>query len=397
MITGDGAYIKKLNRSFILKSIIEHELISRADLSKITGLNKATISVQVADLLKEDLIYETQQEHTTVGRRPILLSLNPKAGYVLGIDLDYEHIKYTVTDLLGHPIRSDVVEVETSDYDTIIQLLISHIKTYRDGCPDSRYGLVGAVVGVHGTINKDDESILFVPKYNWHHKDIKNDLAAELTLPITIENNANLSTYAERVYYHHESDNLLTLILSSGIGAGIIIDGKLQRGFHGFAGEMGHMIVVPDGEPCRCGNQGCWELYSAEPGLFKRLADHQQHHLSYKEVQQLIESKDSETLKEIDDFIIYLSIGINNIINMFNPEVLVLTSEILAMYPGTIEKIENNLHSSVSQYGKIVLSKFGNQSCVMGACALAIQNFLEIPEITLTPKEVTVKNNKLSI
>ena len=111
MITGDGAYIKKINRSIILSKIIEHEMISRADLSKITGLNKATISVQVADLLDEDLIYETKLEHNVVGRRPIMLSINKSAGYVLGIDLDYKHIQYTVSDLGGNPVHYESIDV----------------------------------------------------------------------------------------------------------------------------------------------------------------------------------------------------------------------------------------------------------------------------------------------
>lgn len=387
MITGDGAYIKKLNRSLILRRIVEHGQISRADLSKITGLNKATISVQVADLLDEGLIYETEQEHTTVGRRPILLSLNPEAGYVLGVDLDYQKILYTVSDLLGNPVITEAVQLETDDYDTIIQLLAKHINAYQQTCPDSQYGLVSAVIGVHGTINKDDESILFVPKYNWHHKHIKSDLEKELSLPIAIENNANLSAYAERVFYYHECNELLTLILTSGIGAGIMNGGKLQRGFHGYAGEMGHMIVSPDDDQCSCGNKGCWELYSSEPSLLDKLSAQQNKPVSYDDVKQLIQDKHPETIKEMERFINYLSIGINNIINLFNPETLVLTSDILSMYPNAVEKIESNLVSSVSQYGRIVMSNFGNHSCVMGACAFGIQKFLEVPELILTPVE----------
>src|SRR5690625_876342 len=113
MITGDGAYIKKINRGIILREIIKNQAISRADLSKITGLNKATISVQVADLLKEELIYETEQTHNTVGRRPIMLSIKRDVGYVLGIDLDYKHIQYTVSDLGGYPVFTQSIKIET--------------------------------------------------------------------------------------------------------------------------------------------------------------------------------------------------------------------------------------------------------------------------------------------
>ena len=88
MVTGDGAYIKKLHRTLILQKIIEHGFISRAEIAKITGLNKATISVQVADLLKEKLVTETEQKHNAVGRRPIMLSINGDAGCVLGVDID---------------------------------------------------------------------------------------------------------------------------------------------------------------------------------------------------------------------------------------------------------------------------------------------------------------------
>ncbi|ASN06710.1 ROK family transcriptional regulator [Virgibacillus necropolis] len=390
MITGDGAYIKKINRGLLLKTIIEHGMISRADLSKITGLNKATISVQVANLLEEELIYETQQEHNAVGRRPIMLCINGDAGYVLGIDLDYRHIQYTVSDLRGYPIQSDTIQLKVDDFDAIVQLLIKQIKEYDKKYSTSRYGLVSVMIGIHGTVN-NDESILFVPKNQWRNKNLKDPLEQALNITISIENNANLSSYAEKVYKHHKSDNLLTIILTSGIGAGIIIDGKLHKGYHGYAGEMGHMIISPDGELCRCGNHGCWELYAAEPSLFRQLSkDLNKPNLTYQDVETLIIEQDPIAEKHLKKFISYLSIGINNIINLYNPETLVLNSEILQMYPNTIDKIKNNLTSSVSQYRELVISDLGNKACVLGACALAIQRFLEVPELILTIPEEPV-------
>lgn len=391
MITGDGAFIKKINRGLILKTIIENGMISRADLSKITGLNKATISVQIANLLEEELIYETQQEHSAVGRRPIMLCINGDAGYVLGIDLDYEHIQYTVSDLRGYPVQSDKIKLEDNDFEAIVQLLIKHIKKYDKKYSTSRYGLVSVMIGIHGTVN-NDESILFVPKNQWRNKNLKDPLEQALNINISIENNANLSSYAERVYKHHKSDNLLTIILTSGIGAGIIIDGKLHKGYHGYAGEMGHMIISPDGELCRCGNHGCWELYAAEPSLFEQLSkDLNKPNLTYQDVETLILEQNPVAEKHLKKFINYLSIGINNIINLYNPETLVLNSEILQMYPNTIDKIKSNLNSSVSQYRELVISDLGHKACVLGACALAIQRFLEVPELILTiPEEFVI-------
>ncbi|WP_227937754.1 ROK family protein [Alkalihalobacillus deserti] len=390
MITGDAAYIKKINRSFLLSKIIEHGLISRAELSKTIGLNKATVSVQVADLLNEELIVETQQEHTSLGRRPIMLSLNSKAGYALGIDLDYKQITFTLSDLLGSPLSSDTIELNTSDYESVLRILIENIKRYQNKYSKSHYGIVGIVIGIHGIVT-EEQIINFVPQHKWHNKDLKTDLEKEIRASLYIENNANLCSFAEQVYKHHQSVNLLCVSLYSGIGLGIMINGELYKGHHGYAGEMGHMIVVPDGKPCNCGNKGCWEQYASESSFFKDLFEKQNtQDITYLDVQKWIHDQESITCKQMNQFIYYLSIGLNNIINLYNPETIVLNSELLKMHPDAINEIKASLKSSVSHYQELLISEFGKEACVMGACALAIKNFLEIPELSFNIDEGTI-------
>lgn len=381
MVTGDGAYIKKINRSLILQKIIEHRFISRAELSKITGLNKATISVQVADLLEEKLVRETQQEHNSVGRRPIMLSINGNAGYVLGIDLDYKKVRYRIADLQGNMIETEIYKLETENYEEIVQILIKQIKTFKNRYSQCDYGLIQTIIGVHGTVN-NDYSILFVPRFEWRNKNLKADLEDALDISILIENTANLSVYAERVYHHHHSNNLLSITLSSGIGAGIMNNGKLVKGYDGYAGEIGHMIISPYGKKCKCGNHGCWELYAAEPVIFSSLMEKLDlPSLTYHDLKQLINENDTITCEEMKKFISSVSIGLNNMINFYNPETLVLNSEVLHLYPNVVEEIKKNLHSSVSVYKKIELSELGVYASVQGACALAIQNFLDVQEV----------------
>ncbi|WP_138420093.1 ROK family transcriptional regulator [Aquibacillus sediminis] len=387
MMTGDGAYIKKINRSYILGQIVEHGMISRAELSKITGLNKATISVQVSDLLDEELIYETRQEHNTVGRRPIMLSLNNQAGYVLGIDLEYKHITYNVSDLLGNSLTHDIVELNTSDYDQIIQILVDHIGDYINTYSDSGYGIVNVVVSVHGTVNKD-EQVFFIPRHQWHNKNLKEDLENQLDTTIHIENNANLCALAEKVYQYHHTDNLLCINMYTGIGLGIIMDGELIKGYHGYAGEMGHMVLFPEGKPCRCGNKGCWELYASESSLFSLLAEQMNNQqVSYDLLKKWLKEQNADVCEQMEQFLKYISIGLNNIINLYNPETIVLNSEVLHLYPNAIDKIKEHLTSSVSQYRDIVISDLGKRASVMGACAFGIKNFLKIPELSLDISE----------
>lgn len=123
-------------------------------------MNKATISVQVADLLDEELIYEMHQEHRNVGRRPVMLSLNRQNGFALGIDLDHKNITYILSDLLGYPVHTEVIPLETSNYETVVELLATQIIKFQAQCSDSRYGLIGAVIGIHGTVGKNEKVFL---------------------------------------------------------------------------------------------------------------------------------------------------------------------------------------------------------------------------------------------
>lgn len=157
MLTGDAAFIKNMNRSLILSKIVEHKLISRAEIAKITGLNKATISVQVSDLLDKELIIETQQqEHKNLGRRPIMLSVNREAGFALGIDLDKNSITFTISDLMGDLVQTDIMELQVSEYKIILKLLVEQINGYKLKFSQTRYGLVGIVIGIHGIVNKNE-------------------------------------------------------------------------------------------------------------------------------------------------------------------------------------------------------------------------------------------------
>ena len=392
MVTGDASFIKKINRSLIISKIIEHGLISRADLAKITGLNKATISVQAAELLAEELIIETQSELKNLGRRPIMLSINKQAGFALGIDLDKNNITFTLSDISGTPLETHSILMKTSDYDLILKLLASQITIYKEKCSHARYGLIGVVIGIHGIVN-NDETIYFVPYHQWHNKDLKTDLQNETDISIFVENNANLCSFAEIVYKHYHSENLLSVSLYSGIGLGIMVNSKLLKGCDGYAGEIGHMIIVPDGLPCRCGNLGCWEQYASESSFVKKLSESHNHiDVTYDNIHQWFIEQDTITNRLMKDYLKFLSYGLNNIINLYNPEILVINSELLRLYPNALEEIKAHLTSTVGQYRKLQISDFGKGACSMGACALAIKKFLDVKELSLALEESKTQN-----
>nr|WP_309100459.1 ROK family protein [Fredinandcohnia onubensis] len=387
MITGDAAYIKKINRSLILEKIVQEGMISRADISKATALTRATVSAQVADLLDEDLIIETQLEHNSVGRKPIMLSLNAKAGYALGIDVDYNQISFTISDLLGKLVFEKTIECQSRAYENILQILIEQINLLDEEYSDNRYGIIGVVIAIHGLVGKD-ETIHFVPRFLWQSVNLKEDLEKACKIDIHIENNANMSAFAERVFLHHETNSLLCTTIYSGIGLGMIMDNHFFRGNDGFAGEIGHMIVVPHGRPCSCGNDGCWEQYASEMVFLENIKEERNlSSFTYRDLEKLINNGDPEILERLDNYIYYLSIGLNNMINMYNPDTIILDGEILRLYPDSIKKLEAHLTSSISHYRELSVSTLGKRTVRMGACAFAIKHFLDVPMLNLKYQE----------
>ncbi|WP_338551886.1 ROK family protein [Paenibacillus sp. KS-LC4] len=383
MVTGDAAYIKKMNRSLIMKYILQEGMISRAQLSKATALTRATISAQVSDLIDEELVIENDTAYNLVGRKPIMISIHAEAGYALGIDLELGKISFAVANLQGTIVETETISINTTLYSDILSLLLTSIRAFQERYASCRYGIVGVVIGIHGLVSTD-EIIHYIPSFDWHNVSLKADLEKSLGLTVHLENNANLCAFAERTFFHHESDNLLCVTLYTGIGLGMMIKHSFFRGQNGFAGEIGHMIVVPDGISCNCGNKGCWEKYASEASVFQQLKkDRAATPLTYEQIQRLLAEGDPEVQAAMKHFIYYLSIGLNNIINIYNPEIIVLDSELLRIYPNALNEIQSHMHSRISHYREIKISSTGKQSCVLGASALAIQKFLQVPTLNL--------------
>src|SRR5690606_7661985 len=139
-------------------------------------------------------------------------------------------------------------------------------------------GIVGIGIGVPGLIDKDS-SVLLAPNLGWKNSSIRKEIEATFRIPVIVENEANAGAYGEKVFgLGKDVDNLVYISAGIGIGTGIIIGGELYRGYNGFSGEFGHMTIQINGDECRCGNQGCWELYASEQFLQEKYSDQVNNH-----------------------------------------------------------------------------------------------------------------------
>ncbi|KOP65899.1 ROK family protein [Bacillus sp. FJAT-18019] len=380
----DNAHIKKMNQALIISSIMEHGEISRAELAKVTGLNKSTITVQTGELLEQTLLLEETQEHYLLGRRPISLSINPEAGYALGIDLDRNHAAFMITDLLGKPIHTETVGLASMDYHDIVRLLTQYIRHYQEEYDQASHGLIGVAIGIHGLVDHQDQVTFAQPPID-KGRHLQQDLQSQTSLRIHLKNNANLCAFAESVYGHPRSNHLLSIHLGSGIGLGLRVNTETLTGYHGFAGEIGHMIIQPEGRPCSCGNKGCWEQYASEGSFMEQLssAKHKSD-ISYEDIKRWMQESDPVTCHLMEQYYDDIAIGLNNVINLCNPEITILNSELLRLHSNAAQDLRTRLRSTISNPHVLLISGLGNQACVMGACAYVIQQFWGTPRLDFT-------------
>lgn len=388
MLTGDANYIKTMNRRLVLEDIIRNKSISRVNISKRTGLNKATVSSQVTELIEQSLVIEKPVEnYQSPGRRPINLELNPMSTYTIGIDIDRDHIRIVIVNLKGMTVYNNKHDFDIRRTDQLVEILPELLQPVVDQYDEiyNKNKLVGIGISFHGIVTEDRE-LLYSPPDQIHIQPLLNKLEDTFKVPVYADNNANMAVRAEQAFTEYQP-NLYCVTLSSGIGLGILLNNEVFRGFTGYAGEVGHMIIKQNGIPCRCGNHGCFERYASDEVLKQSLSESDIELYDYPTYESL---KENAAAKEIfDDYISFLAVGLNNIINIFNPKKLVINSSIFTKYPELLEDLKPKLSSSFIDYDELLVSSLEDRSSALGAAIVPLAKFLDITDLNLNKYNYT--------
>lgn len=380
MQTGSKELIRDINFHLILEAIINEGPISRAALSKHLGLTKATVSSIVQELLDSSLVTELGSAPTEKGRKPILLSLNQQAGFSLAVDIETTGITVMSTDLLGMNCRLKQYPNKAFD-DGFFSILTNVIQQSIDALPASRYGVVGICLGVHGVSREN--RVVFAPYYSLD-SDLAEHLEAYFHVPVYLYNEANLSVLGERAF-SFDYPNMINISVHSGVGMGILINDHLYTGSDGFAGEMGHTIVEPGGRPCPCGNRGCLEQYVSERALLMELSERKGREISLDEFIALYQENDEDAIFILEMFLKYMNIGINNILNTLNPDLIVINSSFTSFLPGIAKMLEESLTSHMGRTLKILPSRLQDTAILLGGIYVVLKEFLGVENLRLRP------------
>jgi len=375
--TGDQALIKRINTAIVLECILRGAPLSRAQISEQSGLNKATVSSLVQDLIDGSLVREIGTGQSSGGRKPVMLEFVATAGYAIGIDLGVNYIRGALTDLRGGIVAERTSSLRDQEPGAAFEQLCGCIESLAAEAPPSPYGIIGIGVGVPGLVDESG-AILFAPNLQWRDVPLQRQLAERFGLPVTIDNEANAGALGEQKHGAGRSiSNLVYVSVGIGIGTGLILHKSLYKGSSGFSGEMGHLSIEARGKSCSCGNRGCWEMYASEQALLQEASS-----LGFEDLEGLLaaaEAGRSDVLALFGEIGEYLGIGIANIVNVFNPDAVVIGNRMSQARPW----LENALRQTVVQRAlgfhlrkvQLLFAELGERSAMMGAAEMAISGF----------------------
>ena len=394
VVRGSFELMKQLNVSAVLKVIRDNGSLSRADVAKITGLTPASVTNITKMLIEDEYLVECKVGQSSGGRPPIMLELNPNARCVIGISIGVGMIDVVITNLSAEIILKKSIEIneERYDYDFVFKELVKLINEVIECSKIEKEKILGAGVALHGIVNARTGMSIYSPYYGWKEINIKEALENELNLGVYVDNDVRAMALGESWFgITKDISNFVTLNISNGIGAGIIINNKPYYGVDFSAGEIGHIVVEGDGDKCNCGNYGCLETVASNNIITKKAiklikqgtnsvlkelkADINQ--LTIEDISEAAKLEDELAISIIKEAARYIGIAITNLINILNPTSIVVVGEIFENTFYAIETlneiVKNRGMKLSSENVRIIKSMLGRDAAVVGATTLVIQ------------------------
>ncbi len=364
--TMDITDVRRHHLSVVLRQLVRNGPRSRATLAQETGLTKATVSLLVAELLDRDLVQELDTSRDgRVGRPGTDVAAAGRGVGGLGLEIDVDRVAATVVDLTGE-VRAN--RARTGDNrkvrsGRVVDRLRKVAREVLAEADAAGIRCVGGTLALPGLVDPGSGTLLVAPNLHWFDADVASAvkrLELPPTLPLTVDNEANLAALAELRFGAGQGLSSFVHVSGGiGIGAGIVLDGRLVRGAHGFAGELGHVIVDPSGRPCACGARGCLETIAgadgdASPG-------------------QIAEA---------------LAAALRSVVHILDPEAILLGGTFTALGDDFAATVRDRLHEITlgARWSAcdVRLAAAGADATLIGAATVALDGVLADPTIVAT-------------
>ena len=376
---------RERNAHRVIDALRRRGIASRSDLARTTGLSRTTVGSLVADLQARRLLIEheenSRQGQPGRGRPPVLLRLDPSVGVAVGIDFDHGRVRVALADLssavLGEACSE--MDVDRSAVDAM-DAAVAMIGDVRRAAAVDETQLVGAGVGLPGPIDRRTGTVgssVILP--GWAGLAAGRELSRRLGLHVEVDNDANLGALAEASFgAGRDMSDIVYVRLGSGLGAGLVLGGRLYHGATGLAGEIGHVQVRADGAICRCGNRGCLETIATEGALAALLRPALGRDVTGRELLDLVAAGDLGARRAVNDAGRAVGRVLADLCNALNPEAIVVGGELSEAG----EPLLGGIRTAVDRYAlpgaaravRVLASELGERAELLGALALVIGN-----------------------
>lgn len=381
--------LRRHNLATVLDHLHLNGPCTRSRLTSITGLNRSTVADLIGQLTDLGLVGEEPGAAVSGPGRPSpVVHIRPAGAVVLAVEMSVDSIAVATVGIGGHVYNQIRIARPRGHFDpeTTVSDITELARPLLGALPPG-HKLAGVGAAVVGIVRRDDGFVHLAPNLGWRNLPLGRMLADELGLdvPVSIANDADLGALGE--YRRGGVGRIAHLIYVSGevgIGCGVIIDGKPLLGSAGYAGEAGHMLVNPDGLMCRCEGTGCWETEAGEKALLRRVnaVESASGLAAVDAVARLAASGDRQTLRAITETGFWLGAGISNLINLFNPEIIVLGGLYHRLFDYIEDAVAKGVRRSLAaSRGMVTIrrSGIGANAPLIGAAELALAELIDDP------------------
>jgi predicted NBD/HSP70 family sugar kinase len=373
--------VREINRRIVLNLIRTRQPISRADLARVSGLQRSTISLIVEELVREHWVLEGPTGRLPRGRRPTYLRLNDDR-VLIGVDLRPAQTTVALADVNGKFCSQEVLPT-LRDPEVTIGGIIGAIGRIQRSC--ERKKIEGIGISLPGRFSQNLDRLVFAPNLGWKDTDVRGPIARATGLDVELENAANACVLAAVWFDRMETcHNLVVVTVSEGIGAGILINGELATGLNGMAGEFGHVPLEPDGPPCGCGSRGCWEVFASNRAAVRYYRENsgRDEELTFPDLLQRADEGDQAAIGALEKMAHYLGRGMRLVVAGLAPERIVFVGDLTRAWHRFGPVIENDVQAQMLPGGcvpQLIAAHEDGMARLRGTVALVLQKHFGAP------------------
>ncbi|HKV26610.1 MAG TPA: ROK family transcriptional regulator [Candidatus Acidoferrum sp.] len=336
---------RDINRGVVLNLIRRRQPISRADLARVSGLQRSTVSQITEQLIHERWVVDGPTGRLPRGRRPTFLQLNDRRAIVV-VDLRPSTTAIAISDANGRFLSQEGIHTP-SDAETAVPVLAQKIRQLIANHPDLIFEGIG--ISVPGRFDDYQQRVVFAPNLKWQQFDLRGPLERATGLRVELENAANACVLAEVWFGSGErARDLVVVTISEGVGVGVFSHGHLVKGWNGLAGEFGHVSLDPDGPLCGCGARGCWEVFASNWAAVRYYNESSAaaNGPTFSDLLSLAKSGDTLALKAFDRMAHGIGRGLRMIVAGVSPEEIVFVGEFTRLWSRVGPLIEASVASA---------------------------------------------------